>query len=527
MLRTSIIVTAALICGCYSGPNQLDYYPGVPALTVHVHFAELSAASTMRADLGIANYNEYSSQPQSELTPFATVSSATIANGDAQFTVFAAGGGDPNPNLNSLRFFRLAASLWTTEGTSAPDTWSPLGYDLVWSAEAITSYPLGPASESVSFPKGYSWLWRQCGPSPGQILMDVRPIDETVVFRPVDPLLPWNASYLEASERSFVESCGVVIPPQDLGTRISFDSTSSQAPVLSADGTRVYYVSQADPKDPTQSVSLRQVRLADGVTSEIVSVPLGGDLQQDNTGQLYVFSGRQLFRVTPTASGLATLVALAFPGYAVVSPDGQWFVRAGGSGQSALLWSVATGADVVVLGGLFVGWSPASQAAYISGTTLNVISPANPTPPTTYDIANDSPLTAWSSQGPVSVRLPGTSIIVGPGGSSGFDCTSCVGLSLRNLADGTLRQVLDASVGEISLVSTPPVLDTLLAWTQKTCLGLYNTVCSYSLIRIGLTSGTTQTVATAADQYPVGLSTDGQRIAFAAPSGIYIKNLSP
>jgi hypothetical protein len=52
-------------------------------------------------------------------------------------------------------------------------------------------------------------------------------------------------------------------------------------------------------------------------------------------------------------------------------------------------------------------------------------------------------------------------------------------------------------------------------------------VCSYSLIRIGLTSGTTQTVATAADQYPVGLSTDGQRIAFAAPSGIYIKNLSP
>ena len=137
-------------------------------------------------------------------------------------------------------------------------------------------------------------------------------------------------------------------------------------------------------------------------------------------------------------------------------------------------------------------------------------------------------MTAWSPQGPVSVvRLPGVDIIVAPGGSSGFDCTSCVGLSLRNLADGTLRQVLDASVGEISLVSTPPVLDTLLAWTQKKCLGLYNTVCTYSLIRVGLTSGTAQTVATAADKYPVGLSPDGQRIAIAAPSGIYVKNLSP
>jgi hypothetical protein len=153
---------------------------------------------------------------------------------------------------------------------------------------------------------------------------------------------------------------------------------------------------------------------------------------------------------------------------------------------------------------------------------LNVVSPTQPNQPQVYEIANDSTLTAWSAQGPVLVRLPGVYIA----GNFAVECTSCLGLSLRNLADGTLLQVLDASAGTIDLVSTPPILDTILVWFQH-CLGLYNTVCTYSLIRVGLTNGTAQTVAVAADKYPVGLSLDGQRIALAAPTGIYIKNLSP
>jgi hypothetical protein len=97
---------------------------------------------------------------------------------------------------------------------------------------------------------------------------------------------------------------------------------------------------------------------------------------------------------------------------------------------------------------------------------------------------------------------------------------------VQSLADGTERQVLDASAGTINRVSTPPVLDTVLVW-DKRCLGLHDTVCSYSLIRVGLTDGTAQTVAVAADKYPVGLSPDGKRIALSAPTGIYVKNLAP
>jgi hypothetical protein len=361
--------------------------------------------------------------------------------------------------------------------------------------------------------------------------MDVRPIDETVVFQHVDPFLLWDTSYLESSERSFVESCGGVIPTQDLGTRISFDRTSTQPLVWSADGTSLYYLSQVDTKDPSKTVGLRQIKVADGVSSEIVTGPLGGSLQQDSAGQLYVGVGSQLFRVTPAATGPATLVALPFSGNAALSPNGQWFARYSAVGQSVQLWSVAAEVEVATPNGNFVGWSPDSQAAFLAGTTLNVFSPANPTQatvyetPSTYAPTSYAGLTAWGSQGPVLVQTPGNWMVDFAGYGNSV-CISCIGLFLQNFADGTEIQVLDASAGGIDLVSTPPVLDTILVWAHN-CLGLHNTACTYSLIRIGLTAGTAQTVAVAADKYPIGLSSDGKRIALAAPSGIYIKNLPP
>ena len=538
-LRTTFILTMALVGACFSGPNQLEYYSGAPALTVHAHFAELPADNTAYATLDIAMLRDSDSatNQQGSLDPVEwSIPAASMSAGDAQFAVRSGGAVSDPFFLNSLsggklRFFRLAAGLWPTQGTSGSDTWSPLGFDLVWSAEEVTSYPFGPAYQSVSFPKGYSWLRRQCGPSPGQIQMDVRPIDETVVFQHVDPFLLWDTSYLETSERSFVASCGVVIPAQDLGTRISFDLTSTQPLVWSADGTRLYYLSQADPKDPARTVGLRQIKLADGVSSELVAGPLGERLQQDSAGQLYVGVGSQLFRVTPAATGPATLVALPFSGYAALSPDGQWFARYSVVGQSVRLWSVAAQADVATPDGSFVGWSPDSQAAFVAGTTLDVFSPANPTQQTVYETPSTNTttshegLTAWSSQGPVLVQTPGN-WMVDIAGYSNSVCFSCLGLSLQNLADGTVRQVLDASAGRIDLVSTLPVLDTVLVWAQQ-CLGLHDTLCTYSLIRVGLTTGTAQTVAVAADRYPVGLSPDGKRVAIAAPSGIYVKTLSP
>jgi len=84
----------------------------------------------------------------------------------------------------------------------------------------------------------------------------------------------------------------------------------------------------------------------------------------------------------------------------------------------------------------------------------------------------------------------------------------------------------------IDIVPTPPVLGFMLVWA-RTCLGLYNTVCSYSLIRLDLADGTAREVAVSrnvtvsATEIPVAVSPDYQRVAIAQPGGIYVKSLAP
>ena len=77
----------------------------------------------------------------------------------------------------------------------------------------------------------------------------------------------------------------------------------------------------------------------------------------------------------------------------------------------------------------------------------------------------------------------------------------------------------------IDIVPTPPVLGFMLVWA-RTCLGLYNTVCSYALMRVDLTSATARTVAVSASEVPVAVSPDYQRVAIAASGGIYVKSLT-
>lgn len=532
MLRTSFVLSVTLLGACYSGPNQLEYYRA-PSLTVHAHVADVPADSPGYAEISLAMVElglDRFPQPQASLVPTwgRSTRAEPMTAGDVQFVVgtdYYLARNAPS-YLPQLRFFRLWATLPTAmggppEAPSAvswyPGTWSPPGVELVWAASAATFSPFGPAYPGVTVPAGYSWLRRQCGPAPGQIQTEVRPIDETVVFQHAD----WTPTSgippcLEPLERSYVESCGAVAPAQDLGTRVSFDRTSLAPIVWSADGANLYYLSQPDPQDTTKTVGVRKISLADGSSSEIATAPLGGHLQRDSAGQLYLADYDRQYRVTATAGGPATLTALPIPGDAVLSPDGQWFVGRG------TLWSVATGEAVATFDGNFVGWSPDSRAAFLAGEplVLNVVSPALPTQPNVYPAA-DASMIAWSSLGPMLVQTP----VDWPDDNYSF-CMSCFGLVLHNLADGSVRQVLDASAGMIDLVATPPMLDTILVWARS-CLGLYNTVCSYSLLRVRLSDGAVQIVAVSPDKYPVGLSPDGQRVAIAAPSGIYVKTISP
>jgi hypothetical protein len=58
-----------------------------------------------------------------------------------------------------------------------------------------------------------------------------------------------------------------------------------------------------------------------------------------------------------------------------------------------------------------------------------------------------------------------------------------------------------------------------------TCLGLFNTVCSSTLVRVSLPDGAARLVAVATEAYPLAVSPDSLRVAIASPWGIYVQVL--
>jgi hypothetical protein len=212
------------------------------------------------------------------------------------------------------------------------------------------------------------------------------------------------------------------------------------------------------------------------------------------------------------------------PAIPVLSPDGGWFAYTGQDGMLHV-WDIPSSSDQTVVDGEFIAWSPDSKLAYSPSAnpeTLNVVSPAVPGEPVILDFQQNGSLrVVWNTNGPLLAQPPLAWSIQNDGFSG---CSFCFGLSLQDPSSGAQRQVLDASAGKIDIVSTPPVLGFMLVWA-RTCLGLYNTVCSYSLLRVDLADGTARTVAVAAREYPVAVAPDNQRIAIATPKGIYVKSL--
>jgi hypothetical protein len=284
-----------------------------------------------------------------------------------------------------------------------------------------------------------------------------------------------------------------------------------------------------DSQDPSHSVGLRRLRLADLAASELATVPFANNLQIDGTGQLYVGNKNNLLQVSAATDGKATLVTLPFPADAVPSPDGHWLAYADQRVQ-VHGWDLQSGSDRITVTGMFLSWSPDSNLAYSDWSTgaftIDVLSPATLAAPIIYDFGDYSLNSSviWDVDGPLQVQVPLDWSDIGRPGY-GTSCQACFGLSVVNLADGTRRQILDASAGRITIVPAPSRGGLTLVWA-RTCLGLYDTVCTESLLRIGLAEGTAQTVAVAPQIYPLAVSPDNQRVAIAAPSGIYVKSLA-
>ena len=535
MTRKAFLIMFAIQGACAAGPDQAQDYRG-PAVTINARFFDLPSTDIVGAQANIyavafCNAPAYQ-QPDLKEVPVGdrTPETSPFVADHLRFDVLG-DGGDSGParcgySSNELRFFRVHSFL--EESTGSFGTWSPTGYDLVYSPSATTFSPFGPNGPSVAFPRGYSWLRRTCGSAPGLIDMAVVSTDETVDFHFGQNPGTFPGE-IDQSELALVETCGAIPATADLGARISFDR--AQALVWSADGASIYYLAPADPQDPTQSVSLRQLRLADAATSEVVGIPFGQGLQGDSTGKLYVGNGNNgnsLFRVD-TSSSPASLLSIPIRWDAVPSPDGRWlaYVASTPSGNETWIWDVQSGANLTSVNGSFGGWSPDSTLAYWSYTapsTFTVLSPAGLDQPKTYGTnGNSIPAVVWSTEGPLLAQRPLAWSI-----QSGHypACDACFGLSLQDPVTGADRPVLDASAGMIDIAPTHPVLGLMLVW-RRTCLGLYNTVCSYSLMLVDLANTKAAIVAVAASEVPVTVAPDNRRIALATPSGIYVKSLAP
>jgi hypothetical protein len=535
VIRKAFVVLVALLGACTTGPDVS--YIG-PAFTLNARFANLPAGeiSSVEVVINLVQYSAHEAPQQPEVGEVPVDWRSSVLVGDSAQIEFTAAYTPPQQIGTSfsdrdLRFFRLTSVLQMQPGDSFSSIgpWDPHGYYLVYTQIPTTFSPFGPSGPTIDFPKGYSWLQRSCGTSTGAIDMAVVSTDEVVDFYEVEtpPTLRTDQWTIELSERALVQGCGAAVPAADLGSHVSFDR--AQSLVWSADGASISYLAPADPLDPTQSVSLRQLRLADAATSEIVAIPIGHGLQIDSAGRLYVGNDDNLLQVDTSVTP-AALVVIPVPSEAVVSPDGRWLAYyPSTTGDNGLhVWDIQSGADLIAVSQMFLGWSPDSTLAYWSPytapSTFSILSPADPGQPKTYGtMGNSDPSVVWNTGGPLFARRP----VAWSVQSGTFPaCDACFGLSIQDPSTGDELPILDASAGMIDIVPTRPVLGFMLVWA-RTCLGLYNTVCSYSLIRVDLTDGSTRVTAVSPTEVPVAVSPDYQRVALAAPGGIYVKSLAP
>ena len=114
---------------------------------------------------------------------------------------------------------------------------------------------------------------------------------------------------------------------------------------------------------------------------------------------------------------------------------------------------------------------------------------------------------------------------VGLTGTGTFE--SGFGLQLDDFSDGRQTETIDPTAGRLTLAASGG--GAAFVWAKK-CLGLFETVCSYTLHRIALRSGADQTLAvmdaSADDPGLVAISASGNRLVIANREGIFVRDLT-
>lgn len=436
-----------------------------------------------------------------------------------------------------VRFFEVRATTAPASNLrSAWERWDAPDTLIAWAEEPawITAY--GPDEPPVALPAGYSRLRRSCvagtdkpwrwEPSSLDAVLDLSP-DSRNEQTEVKLSL---AARLEAHERALLALCGA-LPPRDLAaealvTRVSFDR--AQAVALSQDGNEIDYLAPIDAADPSGQAPLRSIALADRSVGERAWIVGGRALQRTAGDGIFVGTTERIVQVTNDA-----LTPLPVAPVGTLSPDARWIASPNFNGYSTAIWDVGAGVPKVTCPGFDgAGWTPASLLSAYESTPqgLTAVSWVDPQ---TCQTVQRFPLSvsgvgerhlASTSGGPVvlSSRLtwrpqrPVARLNRAEIDEPGF------GLQLDDLRDGRQVVAIDSAAGRVTLAATTG--DFAFVWAEK-CLGLFETVCSYTLHRVALPSGTDQILAVMGAPGLVAVSASQNRLAVASRDGIFVRDL--
>ena len=553
-----LLVFISVLAGCTAGaldqPSESH-----PAMNLRVQLAGTppDAATYIRVSLteipycpasdvsGVLPIEPRDAPVETDLAPWQHLNSGP----DGITPVTVSSGGDPRAFgcvqwVPLIRFFR-------PELVSAPglpdrpwdDPWTAPDTIIAYTMEAATFTPFGPEDAPITLPPGYSILRRTCGSTEPWQLQVVSP-SEPVVFQPPAayvPLpqpLPSPSAVLESTERAMLSDCPAGLPPADLGRRVSFDRPISLA--FSADAQQLYMLMPADPGDPQHAAALRSVNVADGSLQQVIDVPLGRRVTITDNGDLYVATQTSLVRVDRQANGTDLGTTLPIPG-GLVSPDGRWIAYWDSSSDNApsgvalKIWDVAAAeARVIDESGIPVRWTPSSlllQEEFgqnrVDAYLLRDPSSGQLIQRYSFSSMGYGREVFWGTEGPLLLEAPILWTPQQPVARAkwvtyqGPDERD-FGLTINDLRTGDVRMAIGPGAGSVSFAATAPGF--AFVWTRK-CMGLFETVCGFTLHQVDLGAGTDKVVALAGSEASVAVSRTADRVAIVARDGIYIKDL--
>lgn len=442
-----------------------------------------------------------------------------------------------------VRFFEArVVTAPASDLRSEWERWEGRDTLIAWAEEPALVTAYGPDEPPVTLPAGYSRLRRICvGGSDRPWRWEPVSLDAVVDLSPDSrdeqtEVKQSLAARLDAHERALLGLCGA-LPPRDVAaeaqvTRVSFDR--AQAVALSEDGGEIVYLAPIDSADPSGAAPLRSITVgAVGAVAEPARIVGGRAVQRTTGASTFVGTHEQIFQVT---NGSVTPLPVSPMG--ILSPNARWIASPDPGGAGVTIWDVAAGVARPRCPGVSLSsWSVASLLTADELTPSGISAVLWVDPETCQTVrrfpwlpnggsyylgmvsTSDGPsllssMVTWSPQQPLA-RI---GVAVGPDPG--------LGLQLDDFSDGRRTQTIDPTAGRLTFAASGG--GAAFVWAKR-CLGLFETVCSYTLHRIALPTGADQVVAVmdAAADAPglVAVSASGNRLVIANGAGIFIRDL--